>query len=155
MRSPDALPPWSPLSVALIAFLLPAGGIVVTIQNMYRLQVLDRAQAYRMAVGAMCIVAVGLGIILGIAPTDKSGQPIPPSGAELILSIAAAALAIAAHRGPFERWRSAHRVEATASWLRAAGWALLYTAGTGLMVVPVALIVEALVGQHTGVGTRL
>jgi hypothetical protein len=153
MRSPDALPPWSPLSVTLLTLFLPAGGIVLTIHNMYRLKVLDRAQAWRMAAGAICVFAVGLGIILGLAPVDKSGIAQPTQGAELIFSLPSALLAFLAHRGPFRGWRNDHRVDPTASWLQAVGWALAYTTCTVVLVVPIALIVQ--VYQTPGSGGAL
>jgi hypothetical protein len=123
---------------------------MLTIWNMQRLSVLDRAQARRMTAGAILICAVGLGVMFGVAPKGSEGVPEVDSNARSILAVATAALCYFAQRQSFRMWRLQNERLRTGSWLNALGMAVLYTIVAATLAAPFWLISQSLV--HTSAG---
>lgn len=141
--------PWSPLTVALISFLLPAGGAVLTIRNMARLQQIDRTTVTELTVVTMAVFAIGFTALL------VAGQPDPTKPASLdanvsaVLSFGTAVASYAVQRPAFVVWRRSHVRIRTGPWFRALGMALIYTLLILLAVLPLRLLV-GLVATLTG-----
>jgi hypothetical protein len=143
-------PPWSPLSVTIITLLLPVGGVMLTIWNMQRLNILDRPQARRMTIGAVIICAVGLGIMFGIAPKSTNGLPQVDSNARSVLAVTAATICYFAQRQSFLTWRRQNDTSRTSSWINAIGLAVLFTVLTGTLSAPIWLLSQSLQGTSVG-----
>jgi hypothetical protein len=136
---PDVRPPWSPLSVSLITLLLPAGGAILTIRNLYRMQQMDGATAKRLTVVAYVIFAIGLTALLLSAKKASGGLLQPDTDASTVLSCGVALASYVVQRLPFRLWKLTHERTRTSPWLGAAGRAALYTLITFAAVLPLCI----------------
>ena len=126
--------PWSPLSVSLIAFLLPPGGLALTVWNLRRLQVLDGKMARQLTIAVTVICVVGLTLLTALSPPGPNGSPQPSAEAAGVLSIGVAFASYAVQRNPFGAWRLSHLSMRTSSWLAALGLAALYSLPVYLVI---------------------
>jgi hypothetical protein len=122
-------PPWSPLSVCAIGFLLPAGGAVLTIMNLRRLHRLDLRQTRLMIGIVITILIVGNAALFLSAPVGANGIPHVDPEAMNLIGFGTALASLVAQRTAFRQWRAAHLRERTSSWLRALGIAAICMAG--------------------------
>jgi hypothetical protein len=150
----DTRPPWSPLSVFIITFIMPAGGAVLTIRNLQRLRLVDARQAREWIIATVVVLALGYtGLLLATKPGPKDTLPRLDSVSALI-SCGLATASYLVLRSPYRAWRSQHAGARTSSPIPALGIALLYTVITVVAVVPV-WIVAASVLHALGVSTVL
>lgn len=137
-------PPWSPFSVTLIALMLPPGGAALTVWNLARLQVIDRRLARQLTVAVLVIFTLGMGTLLGVAPSRTGTVPTVDPGAFYVLSIGVAIASSVSQRAAFRSWRSAHVQSPTSSFLVATCVALVYSFAVAMISVPIYLIVGQL-----------
>src|SRR5947209_17156325 len=130
--------PWSPLSVSFITLLLPAGGAILTIRNLQRLQTIDSEKARELIIASVWVFAVGIVILLLLAPSGTSG-PSTSGDTTAVLGGGMAVVSYLVQRTAFRTWRLEHRTTRTSSWLAAAGTAALFTVVTLVAAVPVML----------------
>lgn len=136
--------PWSPLSVSAIALLLPAGGAVLTIQNLLRLRVIEPEQAKQLMFAAIGVFAVGIVVLLQV-DLARSGGASGTSDATGVLGGGMAIVSYLVQRAPFRAWRVQHTTVRTASFLGAVGTAVLFSLLTLCAAVPV-MVVALLAG---------
>lgn len=135
--------PWSPLSVSIITFLLPAGGAVLTVQNLARLREGDPPRLRWQTAGVVVIYAVGLAIILALAPI-QAGVPRLDDGTYTIIQVGFAIAAYAVQRAPFRAW-ALRQASGTSAWTSGVLTALVYQIVAILLTVPVYAGVAVLV----------
>jgi hypothetical protein len=131
--------PWSPLSVSVIALMLPAGGAILTIRNLQRLQTIDSEKARELIIASVGVFAIGIVILLLLAPMGTSG-PSTNGDATAVLGGGMAVVSYLVQRTAFRTWRLEHRSMRTGSWLAAVGTAALFTVVTLVAAVPVMLV---------------
>jgi hypothetical protein len=150
-------PPWSPVAISIISFLFPAGGAVLTIQNLRRLRQLDAPTARQMTYAIVGIFALGFGLLLLLAGGGTKGKlgvnSIDPNAATA-LSIGIAAASYVVQRLPFRSWRTSNAQTRTSPWLGALGMAVLYEIVVAFCAVPV-LVAGLLVNSAGLVGFHL
>lgn len=132
--------PWTALGVGLITLLLPAGGALLTIQNLRYLGQIDPREARRLTLAAIAIFAVGLSVLLLFATPTKNGVPQVDSNSALVLSLGTALASYAVQRAPFQKWRIANTGVRTSWWLMGLGIAVLYQVFVVLVAVIVLLV---------------
>jgi len=142
--------PWRPLTVSILAFALPAGGAILTIRNLERLQELTPKAARRLLFLTAAIFAIGISVLWLAAQRDKSGHVIPDSGAYLILSAGVAIVSYLAQRPGFRTWRSTHSAERSGSALEAFALAIVYYIVTAALAAPLILIANQISGGSLG-----
>lgn len=146
-RAPlETRPPWSPLSVTLITFLLPAGGAILTVWNLHRLSEFDRRYATRLTMSVIVLFVIGISALYLTATPVSQGMPTLNATGLGVLSFGVAFASYIVQRAAFQKWRTAHQRDRTSSWLPAAGLALAYTIIISLGVLPVYLVVTAVFG---------
>lgn len=138
--------PWSPLSVSLITFFLPAGGAVLTIQNLARLQTVNPLQARRQTIEIVILYALGFAIILSLAPIQAGGTPRLDAGTYSVIQFGFAAAAYAVQRGPFRAWK-VKQTSGTSAWTSGVLTALIYQLLAIFITVPVYAGVAAVVSS--------
>ncbi|HLJ65916.1 MAG TPA: hypothetical protein VKX16_00980 [Chloroflexota bacterium] len=143
VAAPDRAP-WTPLSVALIAFILPAGGAILTIRNLERLRQFDARVARQLSIAVVVLFAVGLTVLISSAPRTTSGMLQPDATATSILQFGVAAGSYLVQRAPFRAWRLANQRNRTSPWIGGAGLAALYTLLTIVGVLPLYLVAQIL-----------
>src|SRR5690348_1230683 len=113
-RSTGMRPPWSPLSITLISLLLPAGGAILTIRNMQRLNAIDSKGARELTFAAIGVFAVGIAVLFIVArrATAASGAT-GDTGAFLGFGTAMASYIV--QQRPFHAWRTANRAAYTSA----------------------------------------
>jgi hypothetical protein len=131
--------PWSPLSVSVIALLLPAGGAILTIRNLQRLHSIDAEKARELIIASVGVFAVGIVILLLLAPLGTSG-PSTSGDTTAVLGGGMAVVSYLVQRPAFRAWRLEHRTTRTGSWMAAVGTATLFTVVTLVAAVPVMLV---------------
>lgn len=126
-RQSEPRPPWSPLSVALIALLLPPGGAVLTMRNLQRLGDIDDQSARWLTVAIVTVFALGYAalIVIATAQSTRTSAEQIDAGALTVLQFGVALASYVVQRLPYRQWRSAH--------LRTANGSLL----SGLLVVAI------------------
>ncbi|GAC1402879.1 MAG: hypothetical protein NVSMB52_16830 [Chloroflexota bacterium] len=139
LRSDDR-PPWSPLSVSLIAFLLPAGGAILTIRNLHRLKQINDIDARRLIVTVSGVCIIGYVLMFSFVPHGAKFLQQPDSNAAALLSCGIALASYAVQRLPFRSWRSENARTKTSAWLPGIGLAALYQFGTLIATVLLVLI---------------
>ena len=144
--------PWSPLSVSVIALLLPAGGAVLTIFNLQRLRAIDADKARELIIACIGVFAVGIVALLWLDPSRSNGQSIN-GDATGILGGGIAVVSYMMQRAAFLTWRRENKTKRTGSWLAALGTAAIYSLVTLAAAVPVMLVSMAAAGlSGHGVG---
>ncbi len=133
----EARPPWSPLSVAIIAFLLPAGGAMLTIRNLQRLGQLDQRAARELIAVVLLVCAVGYALLISYATKNANGFLQPDAGASAVLPFGFGLACFSAQRRPFRQWRSVNPSTRTSSWTGGIGVALVYMLLTLVVVLPI------------------
>lgn len=128
--------PWSPLSVAVITFILPAGGAVLTVHNLARIQGGDNSQVRRQTVGIVLLFALGLAIILALAPVQSNGAPRLDTDTYTVVQFGVAVAAYVVQRAPFRAWHQSHVVRPSA-WTTGVLTALIYQFLAILATVPI------------------
>jgi hypothetical protein len=131
--------PWSPLSVSVMALLLPAGGAVLTIRNLQRLQAIDSKQARELIIASIGVCAVGIVMLLLLDPA-RSGGASANGDTTAVLGSGMAVVSYLVQRAAFRTWRREHQAVRTGSWLAAAGTAAWYSLVTLGVAVPVMLV---------------
>jgi hypothetical protein len=131
--------PWSPLSVSVITLLLPAGGTILTIRNLQRMQMIDSEKARELIIASIGVFAVGIVILLLLAPAGTSG-PTTNGDTTAVLGGGMALVSYLVQRTAFRAWRLEHRTTRTGSWLAAVGTAALFSLVTLAAAVPVMLV---------------
>lgn len=142
----DPTRPWSPLSVSLITFLLPAGGAVLTVHNLARLRETDSAGVRRESIAVVLLYAFGFALILTTAPIQADGIPQLDSGTYSVIQFGLAIAAYIAQRVPFRMWTEKHARQ-TSAWTSAVLTALIYQLLAIFITVPVYVGVISLVGS--------
>jgi hypothetical protein len=138
--------PWSPLSVSLITFILPAGGAVLTIQNLARLQIVNSLTARRQAVGVVLLYGLGFAIILALAPVQADGVPRLDAGTYSVVQFGFAAAAYLVQRGPFRAW-VAKQTSGTSHWTSGVLTAVIYQLLATVITVPIYAGVAAFISS--------
>jgi hypothetical protein len=126
------------MSVSLISLVLPAGGAILTIANLYRLRQIDAEAAKRLTLAAYVIVALGYAGLLLSTPYKASGGLLQSAdaGGGTVLSFGVFVASYIVQRAPFRTWRKSHERTPTSSWLAAVGRAAVYSLITFVAVVP-------------------
>jgi hypothetical protein len=140
--------PWSPLSVSVIALLLPAGGAILTIRNLERLQAIDSKKAKELIIASISVFAVGIVILLLLDPA-RSGGRSTNGDATAVLGGGMAIISYLVQRAAFLSWRRKNLTVRTGSWLAAVGTAAIFslvTLGAAVPVMLVALLAASLGG---------
>lgn len=145
----DPRPPWSPFSISVISLILPAGGAVLTVLNIARMQTVRPRHVRELALATMVVFAIGLTILFTLATPAPGRQPTLDSGVSLVLSVGTAVASYVAQREPRARWRRQHPNARSSSVLTAVAWSCIYTLATALLAVPLRLII-ALIAYGTG-----
>ena len=148
--APDDRPPWTPVSVAIISFFLPAGGAVVTIRNLHRLRELDPRATRDLSVAVVLIFALGLTALISFARRSATGAPSLDTSASGTLQFGVALVSFLCQRAPFRTWRLSNGGTRTSSWTGAVGQAALYTLITVLATLPLYTMAQLL-----GIGTPI
>ena len=136
-------PPWSPLSVSLIALLLPPGGAVLTILNLQRLRAVDASLARQLTVALIGVYILGITALFLVSPKGPRGVPSPDSDVTTVLYGGVALASYIVQRQPFQSWRTAHLRTRTGPWVGALGIAFMYTLLTLVAFVPLYLLLSA------------
>lgn len=131
-------PPWSALSVSLISLILPAGGAILTIANLYRLRELDATTARRLTIAAYLVLALGYtGLLLSTSYKASGGLlQTADAGGGTVLSFGVSIASYVVQRRAFRQWKQSHQRARTSSWVGAVGRAAVYTLITFIVVVP-------------------
>lgn len=140
--------PWSPLSVSFITLLLPAGGAILTIRNLQRLQTIDSKKARELIIASIGVFAVGIVILLRLSPAGSHGQGMTPD-TTTVLGGGMAVVSYVVQRAAFRSWRQAHDTVRTGPWLPAVATAGIYslvTLGAAVPVMLVSMLVAAVCG---------
>lgn len=140
----DKRPPWSPVSVTLMTFLLPAGGAVLTILNLRRLGEVPEPHSRRLVSAAVGLFALGYCTLIALAQTGARTDRLD-SNAVVVLSVGVALASFLAQRSAYRTWSTSHSRSRTGSWRGAFGVAVIYQLVTVLVSVPVYLVVVAIV----------
>lgn len=141
---PGPVRPWSPLSVSLITFILPAGGAVLTIQNLARMQIVNSQKARRQTMGIVLLYALGFAVILAVAPVQADGVPRLDAGTYSVIQFGFAFAAYAVQRGPFRAW-IVNQASGTSAWTSGILTAVMYQLLAILITVPIYAGVAAFV----------
>jgi hypothetical protein len=142
----DAAVPWSPLGVSFITLFLPAGGAVLTIRNLERLNQVDATAARKLIAASVVVVALGYAALIFTAGHHNSaGVPQPDQNALGFLCAGLAFGSYLAQRVPFRTWRVRNADLRSGPWLPAIWIALLYQ-----LAVIVCVFVLLLVGLAFG-----
>lgn len=150
LRLPGNKQPWKPLTVSILAFALPAGGAMLTVRNLERLQELNQQAARRLLFLIVAVFAVGLAILFLAAQKNKSGQLVIDSNALFILSMGGAIASYLSQRPAFRVWQSAHPAERAGSLLEAIVLAIIYSVISAVVAVPLVLIATQINGGSIG-----
>jgi hypothetical protein len=137
----------------LITLILPAGGAILTITNLYRLRQLDATSARRLTLAAYVVVALGYTALFLATPLKGSGNLLQSTDASgsTVLSIGMGIASYLVQRQPYQEWRKTHERVPTSPWLGGAGRAIVYALITFAAVVPFFLAGVALgLGGGTG-----
>ena len=140
----ETSPPWSPLSVSLIALLLPPGGAVLTIQNLQRLRAVDAPLARQLTIALIGVYVLGIMALVLVSPRSSRGVPTPDSDVTTVLYGGVALASYIVQRQPFQSWRTAHLRTRTSSWIGALGIAFIYTLVTLAAFLPLYLLLSAI-----------
>lgn len=146
VADPDAHPPWSPLSVTLIALFFPAGGAILTIRNLHRMKQLDGTAARRLYIAAAAILVAGYTTLFMFAPYNAHKGPQPDIGPTVLLGCGIALASYSAQRGAFRAWKLAHHSSRLSGW----AWAVLLG-----IVYEVAVLFASIVLYQIGAGTGI
>lgn len=139
-------PPWSPILVTALAFLLPPGGAILTVWNLHRLGELDRPTAVRALIALVAVLSVGF-VVLAIASLRAGGAGGGiDANASTIISVGIAAASYLAQRRPYRTWRASHARTRTSSLLAGIGYAVLATVAWLIPVSIVLAIAQAVSG---------
>lgn len=147
----EPLAPWTPVCVALIAFLLPAGGAVLTVRNMARLQQIDQTRVRELVAAAIGVFAIGFTALLVLAQPNPAKPEALSTNASAVLSLGTAVASYVVQRSPYMAWRRVHERQRTGGWLRALWLAVLFTLVT-LAVVLVLRLAIAVFAAIAGLG---
>lgn len=142
--------PWRPLTVSMLAFFLPAGGAILTIRNLERLEEITPKAARKLLLLTGVVFAFGLAFLVLVAQKDKSGHLVPDSGAYLILSVGVAMVSYLAQRPAFRAWQSTHSGQRNGSLLEAIGLTIFYYLLTAACAAPLILIAAQISGVNLG-----
>lgn len=137
---------WSPMLIALIALVFSSGGAILTVQNLYRLQQMDKRQAQKQAAAILIIFSLGYGILVALSASSSSTSQ--DTTGSVLISVAVAVGSFAVQARPY-REMQLRATGPRASWLQAVGYAFLYELATLILAVPVTEITRALL---TGTG---
>jgi hypothetical protein len=148
VRRSRVIAPWRPLTVSILAFALPAGGAMLTVRNLERLQQLTPQAARRLLYLIVAVFAIGLSLLVLVAQRDKSGQFVIDSDALLIVSAGVATASYLAQRAPFRLWQSQHPTERGGSLLEAIWLVIVYNVVSALLALPLVLIAAQLSGGN-------
>ncbi|MGI8967982.1 MAG: hypothetical protein ACR2GA_02610 [Chloroflexota bacterium] len=112
--------------MTFISFIFPAGGAILTLRNLQRLRQVDDSTARSLVWAAVGIFALGLTILLLLAPRDSSGLPQVDANAEVVIAAGTAVASYVVQRNPFRQWRTANARTRTSPWLHGFGLAVIY-----------------------------
>jgi hypothetical protein len=121
-----------------MAFILPAGGAILTITNLYRLRQLDASSAKRLTIAAYIVIALGYTALFLATPLKTTTNVLqsPDASGSTILSVGMGLVSYLVQRIPYRDWRKRHAQVRTSSWLGGAGRAIVYALITFAAVVP-------------------
>ncbi|GAC1443017.1 MAG: hypothetical protein NVSMB52_00880 [Chloroflexota bacterium] len=136
----DDRPPWSPLSVSLITFLLPAGGAILTVRNLHRLKQINEADSRRLMAAVTGVCILGYVLMFSFVPHGTKFLQQPDSNAAAFLSCGIALASYAVQRLPFRSWRSENLRARTSAWLPGIGLAAMYQFAALVITVLIVLI---------------
>lgn len=138
--------------MSFIALFLPAGGAVLTIRNLQRLQTIDARRARELIVASVGVFAVGIVILLLLDPSSARARGFNGDTTG-VLGGGMALISYGAQRRAYRVWRQRHGTVKAGSWLAAiataAGYSLI-TMGAAVPVMLLANLVATLSGQGTG-----
>lgn len=132
--------------MTIIAFLLPAGGAVVTVWNLHRFSQLDSGRARHLAIAVVVVFALGIALLLGLTPRKANGVPITDANASSVLSFGVALACFVTQRSPYRSWRAQNVQARTSPWPGAFGWALAFTMLTVVLALPAYAVLSSLLG---------
>lgn len=143
---PQTRPPWAPWFVALLAFLAPPGGAMLTADNLSRMGAVAGESRARIVTAIGVIYAVGLTALLVLAQPHLNRPPVSDGGTSVAISLGTAVASYVAQRRTFAVWRLEHSRTRTGSALRA----LLLTVGYTIIVFVGAVILRIAVAAAMG-----
>jgi hypothetical protein len=138
--------------VTIIAFLLPAGGAVITVWNLHRFSQLDSVRARHLTIAVIAVFALGLALLLGLAPPSAGGMPTVDANASSVLSIGIALACFVAQRPAYRVWRERNTRTQTSRWFGAFGWAVVFSLLTVIAALPVYAVFASLFGTGIKLG---
>jgi hypothetical protein len=136
----------------VIALLLPAGGAILTIRNLQRLQAIDSKKARELIIASIAVFAIGIVILLLLDPARSGGRGAN-ADATVVLGGGMAIISYLVQRAAFRSWRRENGAVRTGSWLAAVGTAAVYslvTLGAAVPVMLVAMLAASLGGYGIG-----
>lgn len=140
----DTAAPWSLLAVTLITFLLPAGGAVVAVRNLTRLDDIEPRRAMELTVATILVFAAGYAALLSVVQSTSGDAETMSPVVTLLLSFGTAAAAFFFQRENFSAWRESHPSGGTSPWYSALGWALVFHILTGVAAIPFFLVIAVI-----------
>jgi hypothetical protein len=138
------------LSVTVITFVFPFGGVVLTLQNLGRLALVERSDVRRLSALLVVVFALGLTALLCIAGVSPTGSPKVDTDTWTILSVGFALVAYVVQRSPFRAWLAADP-RGTSTWLSGILTAVLYQLLPVLLAIPLYIAADALGYSSSGV----
>jgi hypothetical protein len=138
--------------VTIIAFLLPAGGAVVTVWNLHRFSQLDSVRTRHLTIAVVAVFAFGIATLLGLTPVKANSAPAIDANASSILSVGVAIACFVTQRSAYRSWRAQNARTRTSPWPSALGWALLFTLLTVIVALPPYVVLSSLLGTGPIVG---
>jgi hypothetical protein len=142
--SVEARPPWSILSVTLIAFLLPpgVGGAILTVLNLRRMGQVDDTLTRRLVIALIAVFVVGFAALVALGKPGPQGIRSPDPTSYTLLQVGVAFACFSVQREAFRGWRVAHETAVTSPWASAIIVALVYTTVWLVAVAPLIGLVD-------------
>jgi hypothetical protein len=125
---------------------------VITVWNLHRFSQLDPARMRRQSAAVIAVFALGLALLLVLAPPSANGVPAIDANASSVLSVGIALACFFAQRRAYQSWRARNLQTRTSSWLGALGWAFVFSLLTAVVVLPVYALVSYLFGAGPKLG---
>lgn len=146
-------PPWSPLVVTVIAFLLPPGGAILAVRSMARIRgEQDSGRALREVVATVVVFTIGLTILATTAQSRGGDMPKVSPGASTVITVGTAVACYLILRPAYAEWRGKNPSQPPGSLLSAVGNAILFTLITVFAAAVLAAIVIGVSGTAALVG---